>query len=299
MKRDFLTLSDFSKSEIETVLARAIELKRLAKSGACPKPFVGKTLALIFEKSSTRTRVSFEVAMNKLGGQCVYLNQDMSQLGRGESYADTARVLSRYVDGLVLRTYSHFSLTELARYATISVINGLTDSHHPCQLMADMMTILEHKKSLLGMTIAYVGDGNNMTHSWIEAAFIMGFQLRVATPKDYACDQTVIAPYLQSPNILFTNDPLVAVKNVDVINTDTWFSMGQEVSEEKRQVFWPFQVNEQMLTHAKKDAMVMHCLPAHRGEEITDAVIDGPRSVVFDEAENRLYAQMAILETAI
>ncbi len=299
MKRDFLTLSDFSKSEIESVLARAIELKRLAKSGTCPKPFVGKTLALIFEKSSTRTRVSFEVAMNKLGGQCVYLNQDMSQLGRGESYADTARVLSRYVDGLVLRTYSHFSLTELARYATVSVINGLTDSYHPCQLMADMMTILEHKKTLQDMTIAYVGDGNNMTHSWIEAAHIMGFQLRVATPKDYACDQTVIAPYLQSPNILFTNDPLVAVKNVDVINTDTWFSMGQEVSEEKRQMFWPFQVNEQMLTHAKKDVIVMHCLPAHRGEEITDAIIDGSRSVVFDEAENRLYAQMAILETAI
>lgn len=296
MKRDFLTLKDVSKDELLHLIKRAHELKKLVKAGKCPKPLSGQVLGLIFEKSSTRTRVSFEVAMHHLGGYAIYLNQQISQLGRGESYADTARVLSRYMNVLLLRTYSHSAVEELARFADVPVINGLTDSFHPCQLIADLLTIFENKNDVQNQTISYVGDGNNMTHSWIQASILLGFPLRVATPKGYEIDKEIAEEAASYSHIQTSHDAVQAVEGCDAINTDTWFSMGQEVSDEKRKAFAPFQVNGELIKKAKKDAIVMHCLPAHRGEEITDEVMDGAQSVVFDEAENRLYAHMAILE---
>lgn len=296
MKKDFLTLKDFTKDELTAVIGRARELKKLVKEGRCPKPLTGKVLALVFEKSSTRTRVSFEVAMYHLGGHAIYLNQSMSQLGRGETYADTSRVLSRYVNAIVFRTFSQANIEELARYADVPVINGLTDSFHPCQLLADLMTIKEKGKDLEKMTVCYVGDGNNMAHSWMMAAALLGFELRVATPEEYGVDAVIRKSLEPASNISYGTDPAWAVRGCDVINTDTWFSMGQKVSEEKRKALRPFQINEALVKRAKKDALVLHCLPAHRGEEITSAVMDGPQSVVFDEAENRTYAQMAVLE---
>lgn len=295
MKRDFLTIRDFNKKELLACLLRSLALKRLVKRGKCVKPLGGKVLGMIFEKSSTRTRVSFEVAVHKLGGTAIYMNQEMSQIGRGETYADTARVLSRYVNGLVFRTFDHARISELAKFASIPVINGLTDAHHPCQVLADLVTLKEHGKDLQKMTVSYVGDGNNMAHSWIEAADVLGFELRVACPKNFEVDGQIKNTAARA-KIHYFNVADAAVKGCDVINTDTWFSMGQNVSEEKRTAFWPFQVNAKLVSHAKKDAVVLHCLPAHRGEEITDDVMDGKQSVVFDQAENRLYAQMAILE---
>lgn len=295
MKRDFLTLRDYTRDEITSLIARAIELKALTKSGKCPKLLAGKTLGLIFEKSSTRTRVSFEVGMYHLGGYSIYLNQSMSQLGRGESYADTARVLSRYVNGVVLRTFSQSHLEELAKFATVPVINGLTDQFHPCQVLADLVTLKECGKNLNTMSVSYVGDGNNMTHSWMMAACQLGFELKVATPQGFEVDPE-IKSFASKANIKYFIDPVDAVQSVDAINTDTWFSMGQDESDDKRKSFLPYQVNAKLLAKAKSDAVVLHCLPAHRGEEITDDVMDGAQSVVFDQAENRLYAQMAILE---
>lgn len=295
MKRDLLTLKDFNSDELTRLIERAKTFKDLVRQKACPKILAGKVLGLIFEKSSTRTRVSFEVAIHHLGGSAIYLNQQMSQLGRGETYADTARVLSRYLNGIVLRTYSQTTLVELAKHATVPVINGLTDEHHPCQLVADLLTILERKGTLKNVTVSYVGDGNNMAHSWIQAAELLGFALKIATPPGYGV-QPEFAAVAKACKIVLTEDPKEAVQGSDAINTDTWFSMGQEVSDEKRRAFAPFQVNAELVALAKSDAIVMHCLPAHRGEEITDDVMDGPQSVVFDEAENRLYAHMAILE---
>lgn len=296
MKRDLLTLKDFNGDELTQLIERAKTFKDLVRKNACPKILTGKVLGLIFEKSSTRTRVSFEVAVHHLGGSAIYLNQEMSQLGRGETYADTARVLSRYLDGLVLRTYSQTALVELAKYAMVPVINGLTDEHHPCQLVADLLTILEHKGTLKNVIVSYVGDGNNMAHSWIQAAELLGFTLKIATPPGYGVQPEFAAVAKACKKITLTEDPKEAVQGSDVVNTDTWFSMGQEVSDEKRHAFAPFQVNTGLMALAKADAIVMHCLPAHRGEEITDDVMDGAQSVVFDEAENRLYAHMAILE---
>ncbi len=296
MKRDFLTLKDFSATELAATLTRAIELKKQVKSQKLEYHFKGRVLGMIFEKSSTRTRVSFEVAMNHLGGTAIYMNQEMSQIGRGETYADTARVLSRYVQALVFRTYDQSRLTELARYATIPVINGLTDLHHPCQVVADLVTLKERGLDLGKMIVSYVGDGNNMTHSWMEAADLLGFELRVATPKGFCVDETIKKSLSAKARVSYSYAATEAVSGCDVINTDTWFSMGQEVSDEKRAAFAAFQVNKDLLSLAKKDAIVLHCLPAHRGEEITDDVIDGKQSVVFDQAENRLYGQMAILE---
>jgi ornithine carbamoyltransferase len=298
MKRDFLTLADFSKDELFATVDRACELKELVHAGKAPKSLQGKVLGMVFEKSSTRTMVSFDVGMYHLGGHAVYLNQQMSQLGRGESYADTARVLSRYVNMLIFRTYSHDALVELAKHASVPVINGLTDAFHPCQVVADLATLKQHGKSLKEMVVSYVGDGNNMTHSWMVAAHMLGFELRVATPVGYEVDAKIAQDY-HGDNIKITNDPKEAVKDCDAVNTDTWFSMGQEVSDEKREAFKKFQLNTELLSHAKSDAIVLHCLPAHRGEEITDEVIDGKQSVVFDEAENRLYAQMAIMEKLV
>lgn len=297
--KHFLKLSDFTTDELVNLLKRGIELKKLHKLGKCPKPLQGKVLGMIFEKSSTRTRVSFEVGAYHLGGYGIYLNQQISQLGRGESYADTARVLSRYVDMVLLRTFSEERLLELAKYSDVPVINGLTDMHHPCQILTDMMTIHEKKQSVRRQVITYVGDGNNMAHSWVNAAKAMGFELRIATPKNYEMHEAVIEKTKEMKNVLVTNDPVEAVTGSDVIYTDTWFSMGQEVTEQKKKAFLPFQVNQELVSKANSGAIIMHCLPAHRGEEITDEVMDGPQSVIFDEAENRLYAQMAILESLV
>lgn len=294
-QRHFLEIPDFSKAEVLETIDRSLVLKKLVKSGDCPQLLARKTLAMVFEKSSTRTRVSFEVAMTNLGGHAIVLDQQTSQLGRGESYGDTARVLSRYVQGIMFRTFSHDRLLEFAKHATVPIINGLSDSFHPCQVLTDLVTLKEKGLDLQNMTVAYVGDGNNMAHSWMNAAFVLGFNLRIATPKDFAVDPAIKAK-VEGARITYHIDPIAAVKDCEAINTDTWFSMGQAVSGKKRKAFWPFQVNAALLAQAKKNALVLHCLPAHREEEITDEVIDGPQSVVFDQAENRVYAQMAVLE---
>lgn len=298
MKRDLLKPTDLSAREISKLFARAAALKKSRKQGRLTKSLKGKTLGMIFEKPSTRTQVSFDVAMWELGGYSVTLNATTSQLGRGETYADTARVLSRFVHGLMIRTFAQENCEELAEFASIPVINGLTDAHHPCQILTDLFTIQEVKKNLLKCQIAYIGDGNNMANSWIEAAVVLGFPLRIGTPKGFepSADVRKMIDRNKARTIVLTHDPIEAVAGSDVVNTDTWFSMGQAVSDEKRRLFEPFQVNAGLLKHARKDAIVLHCLPAHRGEEITDDVMDGPQSKVFDEAENRLHVQKAILE---
>ncbi len=295
MTKDLLSLLDLKASEVENLLKSAHKFKSLRGKKKHPKPLEGKTLAMIFEKSSTRTRVSFEVAMYELGGHSINLTSQESQLGRGETYEDTARVLSRYVHGIMIRTFSQRNIELLAQYASIPVINGLSDLFHPVQLLADLMTIQEEKGNLKDLKIAYVGDGNNLANSWIEAAMVMGFELNVACPKGYAPTAALLTQIGHQPNIEIMNDPLEAVKSADVLYTDTWFSMGQKVDDKKRKAFEPFQINKELLSHAAKDAIVLHCLPAHRGEEITDEVMDGSQSRVFDEAENRLHIQKAIL----
>lgn len=297
MKRDLLLLSDLTAAEIEALLAKAIAFKR--NRHAINPSLKGRILGLIFEKSSTRTRVSFESAMVRLGGYAISLEAGSMQISRGETYADTARVLSRYVDGLVLRTYTQEAVEEMARYSSVPVINGLTDLSHPCQLLADLMTLTERWGSMKGRKVAYIGDGNNMAHSWIEAAMLLGFELRVATPKGYEPEAQVRKSAAKVSNIYFSNDPRQAVKDADAVNVDTWFSMGQKVSAAKKKAFKPFQLNAKLAGLLAPNGFVLHCLPAHRGEEITDEVLDGPRSIVFDEAENRMWAQMALLETLL
>ncbi len=294
IKRDCLKLSDFDAKEINRLMARALFFKKNKRR--VPPKLKGKILGLIFEKSSTRTRVSFEAAMTRLGGSSVYLDKNASQLGRGETYADTARVLSRYLDGLVLRAYAQHDLEEMASHSRVPVINGLTDLYHPCQLLADLMTLMEHKKNLKNIKVAYVGDGNNMANSWLEASLLLGFELRIACPAGFLPSPDLLQQARRSPRITVSHDPVEMVKGVDAINTDTWFSMGQEVTKEKKEAFNGFQVNQKLLSHAHREAVVLHCLPAHRGEEITDDVMDGKQSVIFDQAENRLYVQMALLE---
>lgn len=293
MKKDFLTLFDLNSEEILSLLKRGLELKQKQIQLNLLK---GKTLGLIFEKESTRTRVSFEVAMNRLGGSAIYLGKQNSQLSRGESYADTARVLSRYLDAIVLRTFHQKDLEDLAQHSAVPVINGLTDSFHPCQLLADLMTVQENFEDLAQVKAVYVGDGNNMAHSWVNAARQLGFQLRLACPPGFEPVQEVMDKVEDKNQIQLTDNVKDAVQGAHVINTDTWFSMGQEVSDEKRKKFEPYQVNNSLLAQADPQAIVLHCLPAHRGEEITDEVLDGKQSRVFDQAENRLYAQMALLE---
>lgn len=285
---------DLSKAEVESLLKRAATLKLLQQAGKAHDSLPGKILGLLFEKSSTRTRVSFEVAMLHLGGNAIYLTQQTSQLGRGETYEDTARVLSRYLQGIVVRTFDHEKLVALAQYSSVPVINGLTDFLHPCQVLADLLTAIENKKSLEKMRVAWVGDGNNVAHSWIEAAAIFGFPLILACPKGYEPSEKM----MKKKNIQITTDPKEACADADVINTDTWVSMGQEGEGEakKKKVFAPYQLNAKLLKLAKPDAIVLHCLPAHRGEEITDEVMDGPQSRVWDQAENRLHVQKALLE---
>ncbi len=299
MKKDLLRLYSSTKEEIDNIFEKTRELKRKQGEKVVWKPLSGKTLALIFEKPSTRTRVSFEVAMYQLGGHSLFLSPNEMQLGRGESIADTARVLSRYVDGIVIRTFSQKVAEELAEFTSIPVINGLTDLLHPCQILSDIFTLIEKKEKYQGLKIAYVGDGNNIANSWIEAASRLDFSLSLACPKGYFPDEEILktcqrkAPY----PIEVKEDPFRAVKGADVITTDSWVSMGKEEEYEKRKVvFKDYQVNERLVAEAKEDVLVMHCLPAHRGEEITSEVIDGRHSIVFDQAENRLHTQKAILE---
>jgi ornithine carbamoyltransferase len=299
VKKDLLRLSSLTKGEMDRIFEEASELKRRQRENVVWKPLSGKTLALIFEKPSTRTRVSFEVAMYQLGGYSLFLSPKDMQLDRGESIADTARVLSRYVDGIVIRAFSQKLAEELAEFASIPVINGLTDLLHPCQILSDIFTIIEKKGRYRGIKVAYVGDGNNVANSWVEAASRLDFHLSLACPPGYLPDEDIIrASKGESPcPIEVMVDPFQAVKGADIITTDSWVSMGKEDEYEKRMmIFEGYQVNERLVTEAKNDVLVMHCLPAHRGKEITDQVIDGRHSIVFDQAENRLHVQKAILE---
>lgn len=291
MTRDFLRLFDCEAAELIAMLDLADALKAERKAGKLRDTLAGKTLAMIFEKPSTRTRVSFEVAMNELGGRAVVLQKQDLQLGRGETVADTAQVLSRYVHIMMLRANYHDTLEELAEYASVPVINGLTDMHHPCQLMADLMTMREHCGGIAGKVVAWVGDGNNVCHSWMEAAVRLNFTLRVACPESFEPELELE----ENDAIIYCASAQEAVRDADVVVTDTWISMGDDDTLSRRQSFKDMQVNTDMMALAKPSAIFMHCLPAHRGEEVSDEVLDGPQSVVFDEAENRLHAQKAIL----
>lgn len=299
MNKDFLDLSQWSAQELEDIFDLTRDLKARQKRGESHQLLAGKTLGMVFEKSSTRTRISFEVGMYQLGGHALFLSSGTTQMGRGEPIEDTARVMSRYVDGLMVRTYSHDIVEQLAQHASIPVINGLTDLTHPCQIMADLFTVIEHKGSFRDLSYCWIGDGNNMAHSWINAAAVLGFELRVATPKGYEPDAAIVErANKMGANILYTNDPFVAAKDAHVLNTDVWASMGQEQEQKIREkAFAGFQLNQGIVEAADRESIVLHCLPAHRGEEITHEVIEGPHSVVFDEAENRLHVQKAIMST--
>ncbi len=299
MKKDFLCLSDWSRVELDKIFDLTRELKAKQKRGEEHHLLKGKTLGMIFEKSSTRTRVSFEVGMFQLGGHALFLHSGTTQLGRGEPIKDTGRVMSRYIDGIMIRTFSQAGVEELAHWSDIPVINGLTDSYHPCQVMADLFTVIEHKGSYEGLSYCWIGDGNNMANSWINAAAVFGFELRVATPKGYEPDAAVVARAKEAgARILYTNDPMEAARGAHVLNTDVWASMGQESEQKEREkAFVGFQINDAVVAAAAPDCIVLHCLPAHRGEEITESVIEGSHSVVFDEAENRLHVQKAIMVT--
>jgi ornithine carbamoyltransferase len=296
MVRHFLDIADLDQATLRSILENAKKLKAARRAGASARPLAGKTLAMIFEKPSTRTRVSFEVGIRDLGGEAVVLTGAEMQLGRGETIADTARVLSRYVDAIMIRALDHAMVKELAANATVPVINGLTRFSHPCQIVADVETFEEHKGPIGGRAVAWVGDSNNVLTSWIHAAAKLGFRLHVATPPEFAPAKAVVAWAAASGgDISFTTDAAAAVKNADCIVTDTFVSMGDEDAERRLELLAPYQVNAALLRQARADAIFMHCLPAHRGEEVTAAVIDGPQSVVFDEAENRLHAQKAVL----
>ena len=293
--RHFLTLKDLSTAELSTLIQRAIILKAMHKNGEVYEPLKNKVLAMIFEKSSTRTRVSFESAMIQFGGGSIFLSPNDTQLGRGEPIEDSARVISSMVDMVMIRTFEHEKAEQFSQFSSVPVINALTDDYHPCQLLADMQTYIEHRGSIKGKTVTWVGDGNNMCHSYINAAEQFNFNLNIATPKGYEPDEVIVAS--SNANVtLFSNVNDAAYKS-DLIVTDVWASMGQEVEQKKREAaFAAFQVNNAVMSLAKKEALFMHCLPAHRGEEVSEEVIDGPQSVVWDEAENRLHAQKALLE---
>lgn len=301
--QDLISLHDLTEKEVEELLSLGLKLKKELKSGIPHKILAGKTLGMIFTKSSTRTRVSFEVGMTQLGGYPLFLSSNDIQLGRGETIHDTAKVLERYLDGIMIRTYAHSDVLELAEEASIPVINALTDLLHPCQVLADLMTTYEHKGTLEGLKLAYIGDGNNMAHSLMYGCAKAGMNCAVATPSGYKCDAEVVenakADFKAAgKELILTEDPVEAVKNADVVYTDTWVSMGQESEKaERRKIFMPYQVNKELFAHAKDDAVFMHCLPAYRGYEVTEDVIDGEHSVIFDEAENRLHAQKAVMAT--
>lgn len=300
MKKDVLKMSDLSKSEIETLLNRAVALKAGKDANACP--LIGKNIGLFFEKPSTRTRLSFEAGIYQLGGNAISMNPDELQFGRGETVADTARTISRYLNAFMMRTFSHATIETLAANSTIPVINGLSDIHHPCQALADVMTLLENKGTLEGLKVAFIGDGNNVCNSLIEAAAILGFHLTIACPEGFEPHNELLqnSRSLAKSEIIVLRDPREAAGMADAVYTDVWVSMGQEKeAEHKKKRFREYQINAKLLSCAKKDAIVLHCLPAHRGEEITDEVMDGPQSVVFDQAENRLHTQKALLEMLV
>ncbi|HEX7942376.1 MAG TPA: ornithine carbamoyltransferase [Gemmatimonadaceae bacterium] len=292
--RDFLAIPDFSRAELLALFDLA---ERMRRGEYQKKPLAGKTLAMIFMKASTRTRVSFEVGTFQLGGHALFLSPRDVQLGRGEPIADTARVLSRYVDGIMIRTFAHQDVEELARYASVPVINGLTDMLHPCQILADLLTVRQYLgPDIERKTVAWIGDGNNMANSWINAAYRFGFQLRIACPEGYEPADHLLERARKEASIILTRDPKEAIQGADVVNTDVWASMGQEGEQKKRERdFAGYTVDRGMMARASKDAIFLHCLPAHRGEEVTADVIDGPQSRVWDEAENRLHIQKAIM----
>ncbi|MCR4417343.1 MAG: ornithine carbamoyltransferase [Ignavibacteria bacterium] len=299
--KSLVEIQDLSLEEIYQIFELSSSLKLKLLSGEPHRLLEGKTLGMIFAKPSTRTRVSFEVGIYQLGGIGMYFGPNDLQLKRGETIADTARVLSRYLNGIMIRTFSHQDVIDLAKYASIPVINGLTDLHHPCQVLADLFTILEKKRKLEGLKLAYVGDGNNMAHSLLQGCSKVGMDIAIATPKGYEPQKEIVnqaienAKYFNSKVEVFEN-PIDAVRNADIVYTDVWASMGQEAeAEERRKKFVPYQVNSELVKYAKDDYLFMHCLPAHRGEEVTDEVADSPNSVIFDEAENRLHVQKAIM----
>jgi ornithine carbamoyltransferase len=292
--RHFLSLTDLSSSELTALLKRATELKAIQKQKIIFEPFKNRVMAMIFEKSSTRTRVSFETGMAQFGGTALFLSPRDTQLGRGEPIEDTARVISRMVDIIMIRTFEQTKIERFAAYSQVPVINALTDEFHPCQLLADLQTFIEHRGALTGKTVAWIGDGNNMCHSYIHAAHLLNFELRIVTPKGFEPNAAILA---STPNAILVNTPHDAVKGAHLIVTDTWVSMGQEQEEKNRlKQFEGFQVNPALMDKADPSALFMHCLPAHRGEEISDNMFDDPRSVVWDEAENRLHAQKALIE---
>jgi ornithine carbamoyltransferase len=293
MHRDFLAIPDFSAQELGDLFQLADSMRR---GQYAEHPLAGKSLGMIFMKSSTRTRVSFEVGTWQLGGHALFLSPRDIQLGRGEPIADTARVLSRYVDGIMIRTFSHAEVEELAKYADVPVINGLTDLLHPCQVLADLLTVRQHLGGWEGKRVAWIGDGNNMANSWINAAYRLGFELRLACPEGYDPDPTILARAQTTAIVSVVRDPAEAVDGANVVNTDVWASMGQEEEQERRvRAFAGFSVTATLMAKAKRDAIFLHCLPAHRGEEVAADVIDGPQSRVWDEAENRLHVQKAVM----
>ncbi|MFG1343766.1 ornithine carbamoyltransferase [Xanthobacter autotrophicus DSM 431] len=294
--RHFLDLSEIPADDLRRVLDFSRDLKARRKAGEVDRPLAGKTLAMVFDKPSTRTRVSFDLAMRQLGGETIMLTGQEMQLGRGETIADTARVLSRFVDAIMIRILDHEDLLELAEYATVPVINGLTRISHPCQVMADVLTFEEHRGPITGRSVAWTGDANNVLASWVHAAERFDFSMKVATPKELGPRQA-LKDFVKrtKAKVKFMRDPEEAVEGVDCVLTDTWVSMGDKEAERRHNLLKPYQVNSALMARAHKDAIFMHCLPAHRGEEVTDEVMDGPQSVVFDEAENRLHAQKGVL----
>ncbi len=297
MKRDFTKFLDITKKECQYLLERAKDLKQLRIAGKEYKPLAGKSLAMIFEKASTRTRISFEVGIYELGGQGIFLSPGETQIGRGEPIKDTARVLERYVDAIMIRTYSQDVVEELARWANVPVINGLSDLYHPCQILADIFTIQEHRGSFKDMKIAFIGDGNNVANSWLEASILMGFNFSLATPEHYEPEAGLLTKALKSKGFFYTHDPFEAVKDADVVYTDVWVSMGQEKEKrERKKAFVKYRIDDTLLKYAKKSVMVMHCLPAYRGEEITDDVFERASDIIFTQAESRLHVQKALLE---
>lgn len=303
--KDLLTLLDYTSEEVHDLVKLATQLKTITKAGKCPKLLEGKTLGMIFEKHSTRTRISFEVGMNQLGGKAMFMHSRDMQIGRGEPISDTGKVLSGYLDAIMIRANSHEMVKELADNASIPVINGLTDLYHPCQALADLETIYENKGTLKGLKIAYVGDGNNVAHSLVVAAAHVGMNVAVATPPGYECDTEIIAKakniaQANGSQVTVTYDPIEAVSGADAVYADVWTSMGQEEESAKRLVdFKDYQINDDLVAHAKSDYMFLHCLPAHREEEVASSVIDGPNSYIFEQAENRLHAQKAVLASVL
>ncbi|MCI5189894.1 MAG: ornithine carbamoyltransferase [Candidatus Electrothrix sp. AS4_5] len=302
MNTHLLALQDFSQTQLQAFLDRAAVLKKEAQNGLRHQQLAGKKICMLFEKPSTRTRVSFEAAMYEMGGQVIFMSAKESQLGRGEPLKDTARILARYVDALVVRTFGQEVVEELAHFSAVPVINALTDLHHPCQILSDIMTVIEQKGDPSELKITWIGDGNNMANSWIQAASVLGFSLTLACPTGYDPDPTILKAAQQQGEqpITLLRDPKKAIQDADVVNVDVWASMGQEDEAKKRlAVFQPYQLNTSLLAHAADNAIVLHCLPAHREEEITEEVLEGPQSVAFDQAENKMHIHKAILEYTI